>query len=150
MQKIRNFLKNALLPILAGIATTLTAQDLRVMSYNIRFDNPADSLDSWPHRKDALIAQVAHYAPDVLGTQEGLIHQLEAMETGLEGYRFFGVGRDRGDRALYFSRSPIPYPRDEAAARRLWRLHLGIYAYRPEALARFVELPVSDLERAEG
>lgn len=99
MQKIRNFLKNALLPILAGIATTLTAQDLRVMSYNIRFDNPADSLDSWPHRKDALIAQVAHYAPDVLGTQEGLIHQLEAMEAGLEGYRFFGVGRDRGDRA---------------------------------------------------
>jgi len=99
MQNTRNFLKNALLlPILAGISITLTAQELRVMSYNIRFDNPADSLDSWPHRKDHLIAQVARHAPDVLGTQEGLIHQLEDMEKGLDGYRFFGVGRDRGDR----------------------------------------------------
>lgn len=84
---------------LAGAATGMQAQDLRVMTYNIRFDNPADSLDSWPNRKEYLIAQVAHYAPEVLGTQEGLIHQLEAMEAGLEGYRFFGVGRDRGDRA---------------------------------------------------
>lgn len=99
MQKIRTFLKNALLlPILVGIATTITAQDLRVMTYNIRFDNPADSLNSWTHRREYLVAQVAHYAPDVLGTQEGLIHQLQAMEQGLEGYRLFGVGRDRGDR----------------------------------------------------
>lgn len=90
------------LPILffALLAThgALPAQDLRVMTYNIRFDNPGDGPDAWPNRKDHLVAQVAHYRPEVLGTQEGLVHQLEAMEAGLKGYRFFGVGRDRGDR----------------------------------------------------
>jgi 3-deoxy-manno-octulosonate cytidylyltransferase (CMP-KDO synthetase) len=53
-------------------------------------------------------------------------------------------------RALYFSRSPVPYPRDRVAAAKLWRLHLGIYAFRREALQRFVALPPSALELAEG
>ncbi|HSL19831.1 MAG TPA: 3-deoxy-manno-octulosonate cytidylyltransferase [Methylomirabilota bacterium] len=53
-------------------------------------------------------------------------------------------------RALYFSRSAIPYPRDREAAQGLWRLHLGIYGFRPETLARFVALEPSPLERAEG
>lgn len=50
-------------------------------------------------------------------------------------------------RALYFSRSPIPFDRDGAGARR-WK-HLGFYAYRREALERFSTLPPSPLERAE-
>lgn len=53
-------------------------------------------------------------------------------------------------RALYFSRSAVPYPRNREAARPLWRLHLGIYAFRREALERFVGLEPSPLERAEG
>jgi 3-deoxy-manno-octulosonate cytidylyltransferase (CMP-KDO synthetase) len=60
------------------------------------------------------------------------------------------VVRDRRQRALYFSRATIPYPRNHEAARQLWRLHLGIYAFRREALARFVSLAPSPLERAEG
>jgi len=60
------------------------------------------------------------------------------------------VVRRLDSRALYFSRSPIPYPRDAAAAARLWRLHLGIYAFRPAGLERFVALGPSALERAEG
>jgi 3-deoxy-manno-octulosonate cytidylyltransferase (CMP-KDO synthetase) len=55
-----------------------------------------------------------------------------------------------GHRALYFSRSAIPYPRRHEHAARLWRLHLGIYAFRREALLRFVGLPPSPLEVAEG
>ncbi len=60
------------------------------------------------------------------------------------------VVRDARGRALYFSRSPIPYPRDPEAAARLWRLHLGIYGFRRETLERFVALPPSGLELAEG
>jgi 3-deoxy-manno-octulosonate cytidylyltransferase (CMP-KDO synthetase) len=60
------------------------------------------------------------------------------------------VVRDTGSRALYFSRAPIPYPRDRAAAESAWRLHLGIYGFRPAILARFVALGPSLLERAEG
>ncbi len=58
--------------------------------------------------------------------------------------------RDSAGRALYFSRSPIPFPRNRAAAEPLWRLHLGIYGFRPATLARFVSLEPSSLELAEG
>ena len=59
------------------------------------------------------------------------------------------VVRRRDGRALYFSRSMIPYPRGVEALE-LFRLHLGIYAYRPRALERLVALPQSPLELAEG
>ena len=49
-------------------------------------------------------------------------------------------------RALYFSRSPIPYYRNGAPA---YRKHLGIYAYRADTLAAVAALPPSPLERAE-
>ena len=60
------------------------------------------------------------------------------------------VVRDARGRALYFSRSIVPYPRDEAVAAPLWRLHLGIYCFRRPTLEAFVQLPPSPLERAEG
>lgn len=50
-------------------------------------------------------------------------------------------------RALYFSRSPIPYPRD-AAPCRYWG-HIGVYAYRADTLERFGSLPASPLEQTE-
>jgi 3-deoxy-manno-octulosonate cytidylyltransferase (CMP-KDO synthetase) len=51
-------------------------------------------------------------------------------------------------RALYFSRSPIPFDRDRAAPIRYFK-HLGMYAYRRAALERFCNLPESRLEAAE-
>ena len=70
------------------------------------------------------------------------------------------VADARGD-ALYFSRSPIPHVRlgaaadpraaaEAAVARGLARKHVGLYAYRREALLRFASLPPSPLEEAEG
>lgn len=50
-------------------------------------------------------------------------------------------------RALYFSRSPIPYNRGGIPLR-YWQ-HLGVYAYRPATLARWMQLPRSPLEDAE-
>jgi 3-deoxy-manno-octulosonate cytidylyltransferase (CMP-KDO synthetase) len=55
-------------------------------------------------------------------------------------------------RALYFSRAAIPYLRDEADAAMqaaAIRQHIGIYAYRRDALARWVALPEHRLERIE-
>jgi 3-deoxy-manno-octulosonate cytidylyltransferase (CMP-KDO synthetase) len=51
-------------------------------------------------------------------------------------------------RALYFSRSAIPYDRDGSGSVR-YQKHLGLYAYRKAALDRFPALPVSVLEAAE-
>ncbi|MFJ4292390.1 3-deoxy-manno-octulosonate cytidylyltransferase [Cupriavidus sp. NPDC089707] len=49
--------------------------------------------------------------------------------------------------ALYFSRSPIPYPRDAEAATYL--KHVGVYAYRREVLAAYAALPQPMVEQAE-
>ena len=54
---------------------------------------------------------------------------------------------DRAGYALYFSRSPIPYPRQEGGAPPL--KHLGIYGYQREALLRLAGLPPTPLERSE-
>ena len=50
-------------------------------------------------------------------------------------------------RCLYFSRSMVPFGRDGASVKS-WE-HLGIYAFRRDALRRFVALPPSPLEKAE-
>ncbi|MGE5192464.1 MAG: 3-deoxy-manno-octulosonate cytidylyltransferase [Deltaproteobacteria bacterium] len=57
-------------------------------------------------------------------------------------------------RALYFSRSLIPFCRDQDPDRLLaedppWLLHLGLYAYRREFLMKLTKLPVSRLEKLE-
>ncbi|MFP8871406.1 MAG: 3-deoxy-manno-octulosonate cytidylyltransferase [Myxococcota bacterium] len=54
---------------------------------------------------------------------------------------------DVAQRAIYFSRSPIPFDRDGAGAAHL--RHVGLYVYRPEALLDYVQLPVGVLEKAE-
>jgi len=51
-------------------------------------------------------------------------------------------------RALYFSRSVIPHARDRARPVRYWQ-HLGVYAFRPAALARWMALPPTEAELAE-
>ena len=58
------------------------------------------------------------------------------------------VADERG-RALYFSRSPIPHARDGGWPGSAARAHLGLYAYRAEALEAWHSLPSSELERLE-
>ena len=55
---------------------------------------------------------------------------------------------DQFSDALYFSRAPIPWDRDGTGYDRYLR-HIGVYAYRRSALARFVMLPPGRLEQAE-
>jgi 3-deoxy-manno-octulosonate cytidylyltransferase (CMP-KDO synthetase) len=63
---------------------------------------------------------------------------------------------DDNGQALYFSRSPIPFSRDVAAAEVLaaegkspWLLHVGLYAYRREFLLKLTSMPPSSLEQLE-
>lgn len=58
---------------------------------------------------------------------------------------------DRDLRALYFSKRVIPHvPEGEQDSHRHVHLHLGVYAYRPDALARYVAAPPSPFEQVEG
>ena len=58
------------------------------------------------------------------------------------------VAVDRNMNALFFSRSVIPYPRDAAAAK-LYYEHIGVYAFRKQALLNFTSWPMTPLEAAE-
>ena len=62
------------------------------------------------------------------------------------------VVTDSRGRALYFSKKLIPYLPATALDREISpvRLHIGIYAYRPQALDTYVSTPVSELEELEG
>ncbi len=55
---------------------------------------------------------------------------------------------DQNNFALYFSRSVIPFPREQNAGVRYYQ-HIGVYAYRKQALLDFTALPMKSLEASE-
>lgn len=101
---------------LCASTASLTAQqtqnknDVRVMSYNIRYGTAKDGENHWDKRKEFLIETVKAFNPDLLGTQETLGFQRDYLAEKLGDYEVLGVGRDDGREAgemtaLYFKRS---------------------------------------------
>lgn len=70
--------------------------DLNVMSFNVRYDNPGDSLNSWQYRKDIAAQTIKAQNADVVGTQEVLVNQLNDLKTSLPEYNAIGIGRIDG------------------------------------------------------
>lgn len=94
------------------LTLALNAQDLSVLTYNIKYDDPKDTINGWNNRKEFLISQLNYNHPDIFGTQEGLFNQLEDIKAGLIDYEFFGVGRDFGDKkgehtALFYNSKTV-------------------------------------------
>jgi endonuclease/exonuclease/phosphatase family metal-dependent hydrolase len=77
--------------LLPGVAL---ATEARLMSYNIRYDTPADGVNAWPQRKAAVAELLRQHAPDIFGIQEALPHQISELAAALPDYAWFGVGRD--------------------------------------------------------
>jgi len=102
--------KHLLFPLFWAIASAgLFSQPVSFLTYNIRYDNPADSGDAWPKRREFLASQLRFHSPDVFGIQEGLKHQVVYLLEQLPAYNFVGVGRDDGREdgeysALFFKR----------------------------------------------
>lgn len=72
----------------------VVAQQLKLITYNIRYDNPNDGENAWPLRKTFLAAQLNFYAPDVFGIQEALPNQVTDLEILLPQYAHVGMARD--------------------------------------------------------
>ena len=72
------------------------AQPIKVMTYNIRYDTPQDSVNQWPKRAHKVYALIKKYDPDLIGLQECLHHQLMDLLQNLPAYTYIGVGRDDG------------------------------------------------------
>jgi endonuclease/exonuclease/phosphatase family metal-dependent hydrolase len=79
------------------------------MTFNIRYDEPRDGENAWPHRKEMVAGTISFFGPDIAGLQEALISQVRDLEALLGEYSWIGVGRDDGREAGEFC--PIFYLR---------------------------------------
>ncbi len=76
-------------------------------------------------------------------------------EAGLDDPNVVKAVLAKDGKALYFSRSPIPFSADhnketDAKRNRIWYRHIGVYGFRYDFLQRFAALKPSELEIAEG
>lgn len=90
-----------LVAILMVCAVVVSAQDLYVGTYNIRYKNKDDSIKGnvWTKRCQVMCDQINFESPDVLGMQEVLVEQLHDFQRLLDNYSSIGVGRDDGKEA---------------------------------------------------
>ena len=70
--------------------------NLKILSYNIRYDNPDDGINKWDNRKGTIINYIKTNTPDIIGMQEVLNNQLIELDNSLDDYSFVGVGREDG------------------------------------------------------
>lgn len=121
----------------ACVRLGLDGDDLVV---NVQGDEPLLA----PSLIDACAALLQRDTACVMATAAHAIDQV----TEFENPNVVKVVLDAAGRALYFSRAPIPWPRDKGPAVPALR-HIGIYAYRAGFLRRFPSLQVPSIEQVE-
>jgi len=92
------------------------AQNIHVISYNIRYNNAGDGINAWPNRSQSVSALLEFYQTDVFGLQEALIGQIEDIHSQLPKMKWIGVGRDDGKKSGEFS--PIFYNAEKFTAKK--------------------------------
>ena len=99
----------AVLLFLTAFLTTLTnaqprdVRSLRVMTFNIRYNEPRDKENAWPNRKEKAAGVIRFHKADLVGVQEALVGQLKDLEALLPDFAWCGVGRDDGRDKARFS-----------------------------------------------
>jgi endonuclease/exonuclease/phosphatase family metal-dependent hydrolase len=83
------------------------AQNIQVMTFNIRYNTERDGINKWDNRKDHAASMIKYYEPDFCGMQEALLGQINDLQQRLPDYEHFGLGRDDGKEKGEFS--PIFY-----------------------------------------
>ena len=99
--------------------------------------------------KDSLAKLIQVYKTDSKGEVDlaSLMREITAIQD-IENPNNVKVVLDQNGFALYFSRSVIPYPRENNVGVRYMQ-HVGIYAFRKQALMDFYSLPMKSLEASE-
>lgn len=90
-------IKLLLTALLLSLTTLVVkAQQITIGTFNIRYDNPADSGNLWINRAPVVANLIRFHKFDVLGIQEGLKNQLDDISNALPEYARYGKGRDDG------------------------------------------------------
>lgn len=95
--KVQNFQKLFLSLLLTLIAITYASAQRahHFATFNIRWDNPQDIGNLWKDRAPQVAALIRFHQIGIVGTQEGLKHQIEQLSDALN-FDYLGVGRDDG------------------------------------------------------
>jgi endonuclease/exonuclease/phosphatase family metal-dependent hydrolase len=97
-------MKVFLLSLFSALFSFAAAQEpLHVMTFNIRYNTAADSLNAWPYRKDKVASQILFHRTHLLGIQEALHGQVTELQQALPQYAYVGMGRDDGKSAGEYS-----------------------------------------------
>jgi endonuclease/exonuclease/phosphatase family metal-dependent hydrolase len=106
-----------ILGVLTGMISTAFSQSerqklkLNVMSFNVRYNTPKDSINAWPYRKEKVAGVITSNNIDIVGVQEAWIDQIRDLRKLLPGYAWFGWSRDNGKRKGEFV--PVFYKKDK-------------------------------------
>ena len=91
---------------------TLNAQDMKVISYNIRYEEAKDGTNSWVYRFPASGEMIQEQMPDLFGLQEATYNQVHFFEQNFDCYKYLGGGREDGKKggeytALFWNKKTI-------------------------------------------
>jgi 3-deoxy-manno-octulosonate cytidylyltransferase (CMP-KDO synthetase) len=109
---------------------------------NVQGDEPFTKME--PLRD---LINVFHEDPNKIIDLASLVHPMTDWEE-IENPNNVKVVMDANNCVMYFSRSPIPYPRDKTVSTNYFK-HIGIYAFRKSALLEFTKLPMQQNEATE-
>ena len=122
------------------IAEALDDRDADIV-VNVQGDEPFIT-------KDALLALINCFADDAQQRIKVASLMKRMNHSDITDPNIVKVVTNASGEAIYFSRSPVPYYRDEVANRVFYE-HIGVYAYRKQALMDFTQWPVGYIENIE-
>ncbi len=126
--------------------TDRIAEVARGLSSDVIVNVQGDEPEIEPETIDALIDRLARHPEDDMATAATPF----PVHTDPRDPNLVKVVVDGNGRAIYFSRSPIPYPREpDFLGNAGYNLHLGIYAYRRPFLLMFSGWSPTPLEKTE-
>ena len=111
MKKLNVCIVVIFLVSLAGCSHKTERNSIKVMTMNIRYDNPSDSINAWPERAGLVCSFLLKENPDILGMQEVLWSQYQVLDSVLKDYSSVGIGRDDGARGGEMN--PVFYRKDK-------------------------------------
>ena len=87
-----------LIPLILALTSFSSCQktdtnDMKIMTFNIRYGTATDGENSWEYRKHLLIDCLNKYKPDILGIQEAHDYQVNFIKSAFQNWETFGVGR---------------------------------------------------------
>lgn len=96
MKRLLSYFAILLLIIICGCSNSSRKDAIKVITFNVRYNTPRDSINAWPNRSSLVISFIREEQPDIFGMQEVLLNQYEVLDSALDEYASVGVGRSDG------------------------------------------------------